>query len=102
MSGLPERWQRSDTNSPFSQMTVHDGNHLIVIPIVSWTCRGSAVRRLHAIPQLLASMTDPLANVTQFGYNALGWKTSRTDALDWRRWCRSVGRLAWKRRIGRR
>ena len=38
MSGLPERWQRADTNSPFSQMTVHDGNQLTLIPIVNSAC----------------------------------------------------------------
>jgi len=43
MSGLPERWQRADTNSPFSQMTVHDGNQLTLIPIVNWTCRGGVL-----------------------------------------------------------
>ncbi len=43
MSGPPERWQRADTNSPFSQMTVHNGNQVTAIPIVGWTCRGSAL-----------------------------------------------------------
>ena len=40
MSGLPERWQRSDVNSPYSQVTLNDGNQVTVIPIVNWPCRG--------------------------------------------------------------
>ncbi|MBI3462562.1 MAG: RHS repeat protein, partial [Planctomycetes bacterium] len=43
MSGLAERWQRSDQNSPLSQVTIHDGNQLTVIPIVGWTCRAGAI-----------------------------------------------------------
>ncbi|MDA1014983.1 MAG: hypothetical protein O3A00_11105 [Planctomycetota bacterium] len=41
MSGLPERWQRSDVNSPYSQVTLPDGNQVTVIPIVNWPCRGA-------------------------------------------------------------
>jgi len=43
MSGLRERWQRSDQKNPFSQATLHDGNQLTAIPIVQWTCQGGAL-----------------------------------------------------------
>lgn len=40
MSGLAETWQVAVENSPFSQVTIHDGNQLTIFPVVDWPCRG--------------------------------------------------------------
>lgn len=77
MSGLPERWQRSDTNSPYSQATVHDGNQVTVIPIVNWPCRGGALSveltLYHNALDTLEEATPPPPEKPPLGY---GWTHS--------------------------
>jgi RHS repeat-associated protein len=78
MSGLPERWQRVDTNSPFSQMTVHDGNQLTLIPIVNWPCRGGVLSVDLTLYHNAANTTDPPPDAPPLGP---GWMHSLRTSL---------------------
>lgn len=78
MSGLPERWQRADTNSPFSQMTVHDGNQLTLIPIVNWPCRGGVLSVDLTLYHNAANTSDPLPVAPPLGP---GWTHSLQTSL---------------------
>jgi RHS repeat-associated protein len=78
MSGLPERWQRPDTNSPFSQMTVHDGNQLAAIPIVNWPCRGGVLSVDLTLYHNAANTSDPPPDAPPLGP---GWTHSLRTSL---------------------
>jgi YD repeat-containing protein len=78
MSGLPERWQRTDSNSPFSQMTVHDGNQLTLIPIVNWPCRGGVLSVDLTLYHNAANTSDPPPDAPPLGP---GWTHSLRTSL---------------------